>query len=420
MKLTRALRGDSLGVKLEVPREWQVIGESEEALQLIDEASQVQWWLFWFPGMHLALGQGGGQGATDEDAQIEAAMRHYARAMFEWAFHHRARNEAGSEGGSDGGSGKPGGGDAGKAGGKPAGEAKREPRTADPTWTPMVDYERLQAGGAPALRTVHRMSYEPGREIVMGHLLIPLKSGLFEVRVAAGDPMTGVREAMLLAMRRDPDATKPLTQREIDAPEHDEKFRDHALSRVRRALRWALAEAKLEVTAPAAVHQHGEVVLKKLDCALTPPPRFVRQVDHDDYNLEVFQRVGFCGTDGVERLLVQRVYELGKLAPAQLRAAAEKYSRQLNEKSEVRDLALTTEEVALGERRAVLVEVCGQGHDGGLRNSFCWVLDRKGTAHLIAILGSDAVPASERRDELLAAATSWRSTRDARPWWRPW
>lgn len=406
MKLTRALRGDALGVKLEVPREWQVIGESDEALQLIDEEAQVQWWLFWFPGMQLALGEGGAQ----EDAQIEAAMRHHARAMFEWTFHHRARNEAGSDGGNDGGS----------DGGKAASEAKRQPRTADPTWTPMVDYERLQAGGAPALRTVHRMSYEPGREIVMGHLLIPLERGLFEVRVAAGDPMTGVREAMLLAMRRDPDASKPLTQAELDAPEHDEQFRDHALSRVRRALRWALAEAKLEVTAPAPPHRHGEVVLKKLDCALTPPPRFVRQTAHDDYNLEVFQRVGFCGTDGVERLLVQRVQELGKLAPAQLRAAAEKYSRQLNEQSEVRDLALTTEEVSLGERRAVLVEVRGQGHEGRLRNSFCWMLDRKGTAYLMATLGSDAVPASERREELLAAATSWRSTRDAKPWWRPW
>ncbi len=405
MKLTRALRGDSLGVKLEVPREWQVIGESDEALQLIDEEAQVQWWLFWFPGMQLALGQGGQQ----EDAQIEAAMRHYARAMFEWTFHHRARNEAGGEGN-----------DGGNDGGKAASEAKRQPRTADPTWTPMVDYERLQAGGAPALRTVHRMSYEPGREIVMGHLLIPLERGLFEVRVAAGDPMTGVREAMILAMRRDPDASKPLTQQELDAPEHDEQFRDHALSRVRRALRWALAEAKLEVTATAPPHHHGEVVLKKLDCALTPPPRFVRQTAHDDYNLEVFQRVGFCGTDGVERLLVQRVQELGKLAPAQLRAAAEKYSRQLNEQSEVRDLALTTEEVPLGERRAVLVEVRGQGHEGRLRNSFCWMLDRKGTAYLMAILGSDAVPASERREELLAAATSWRSTRDAKPWWRPW
>ncbi len=462
MKLTKALLGDSLGVQLAVPEEWRLVGESDEAAHLLQDEPQVKWWLFWFPGVELALGKGD----EGEDAGIEKGMRHYAKAMFESVFRDRQKQEAsggvGSEAGSATGEGEDDDGEeedkegeegesegeegaddgdndddriavaaaagvSANAGDKSAnGEDASpkfkgawfpdEPRTADPEWSAMVDCERVQVGGATALWTVHRMAYQPGDEIVMGHLMVPVKGGLFEVRLAARDEMTGVRESMMLIEQ----PGKLLKQKDYDDPKHDEKFEMHSLSRVRKALRWLIEDAGLKVLAPAAVHEGGEVVLSRLDCALVPPRRFVRTEKMDDYNLAAFQRVGFCGTDGIEQMLVQRVDELRKLTAEQLRGEAEVFSRGLNESSGLREVKLAVEEVTVGERRCVLIVADGEGDDGGRRNSLCWLLDRKGRAYFVAILGSDAVPAEVRRDELRTTVASWRSTKDGKAWWKLW
>jgi hypothetical protein len=50
------------------------------------------------------------------------------------------------------------------------------------------------------LSVVHRVAYEHGLELVMGHLLVPLRSGLFEFRViAANKGPTGIRESQLFS-----------------------------------------------------------------------------------------------------------------------------------------------------------------------------------------------------------------------------
>lgn len=416
MKLTKALQGKSMGLTWTVPPAWELVGENDDAAQLTDPQHKVQWWLFWFPGLTLGLGEP----RDGEAADIEAAMHHYAKAMFETTFKARREHEA-----------------AERAKKSPEELAQEEadgklpipeqPRSADGAWSPMVDCERASLGKGAALRTIHRMSYEPGREIIMGHLLVPTAHGLLEARVVAGDLMTGVRESFLLQQKLgDSEAAElapgelTLTQREIDDPAHDETFQDHSLSRVRRALRWLIADAGVEVLEPAPPHPGGEVVLKKLDCALVPPPRFVHNEPRHDYNIEVFERVGFCGTDGMERLIVQRAHELKTMKFEKLGPAAEKFSRELCETSGLRELAITSDELAVGERRCVLVTARGRGEDGGLLHLFCWLLDKKGRPYFVALLGGDAVPEAVRRDELSAAVKTWRSLTDGKPWWQLW
>ena len=55
---------------------------------------------------------------------------------------------------------------------------------------------------------VHRMLYEPGREQIMGHVLVPVRTGLVEFRLLAGSRLTGVRESLLVAraIKRGPEA----------------------------------------------------------------------------------------------------------------------------------------------------------------------------------------------------------------------
>jgi hypothetical protein len=69
--------------------------------------------------------------------------------------------------------------------------------------------------------------------------LVPLRRGLFEIRVLAGDSLTGLREALLVdrTIASLGDGEVPaLSQAEIDDPAHDAAVPQHALSRVRAAL----------------------------------------------------------------------------------------------------------------------------------------------------------------------------------------
>lgn len=155
---------------------------------------------------------------------------------------------------------------------------RKEPRTADPAWSPIVDFEPVQVDGARALRVVRRLAYQPGNEVLSGALLAPLASGYVEFAALCRAGTTGMRESVLLAKQRvtggDGEGKFP-PQSAYDDPALDAVFADHPLSRVRAALRWLLGEAGLRVTAPAAVVPVGEVVLDEPGCAVVPPPRFL-------------------------------------------------------------------------------------------------------------------------------------------------
>lgn len=220
-----------------------------------------------------------------------------------------------------------------------------------------MDVEFLKIGGASALRTVHRMSYEPGNEMIMGHFLVPLRRGLFEARVVSIDQLTGYRESALFLLKRmgrlppnDEEELKRLVavlrQADFDDPQHDDSFPNHALSRTRAAMRWLYTESGLHVTEMPAPYGSGKVELPRLGCALVPPPRFVYDSAIDasqKESCESFCRVSFCGTDGVERLLVNRWSLPAQGLASDLPRVAESFARELHEASGVEDMRLTVE-----------------------------------------------------------------------------
>ncbi|WP_147443877.1 hypothetical protein [Corallococcus sicarius] len=185
-----------------------------------------------------------------------------------------------------------------------------------------MSIERTRPGPHEALSVVHRMAYEPGLEIVMGHLLIPLSSGLFEFRIiAANRGPTGVRETVLLgeaAAKADIKTDEALTQlmagSKPDDPRHDSRFPDHPLSVVRSMLRMLAEPGSIEVTQPALQHPASEVLLPDMGCAMTPPPRYLRTPDSDGTFLR-FSRVAFAGgaagSDGVQMLTLSCFKEDG-------------------------------------------------------------------------------------------------------------
>ncbi len=157
-------------------------------------------------------------------------------------------------------------------------------RTADPEWSPVVDVQYVQVGGAPALFILRRLAYEPGLEVVLGSLLIPLSTGICEITAFQRSSDAGQRESMLLtlAMQQNPGEEAPKLARKLgqpyfDDPKHDAQFPTHPLTCVRAALRWVMEGGAdlIKVTAPMPVMEPGEVEFPAAECAIVPPPRYL-------------------------------------------------------------------------------------------------------------------------------------------------
>lgn len=381
MGLKAALRDGRHGVRFSPPERWQLDEDQDDALRLTEVEGSVGWFFYYFPGLHMDL-------AAEHRDGLRQALEWPARDMFEALFRAQKR------------------------------DPEERPRTADASWSPLVDVEHLELDGSPALRTVHRMAYEPGREVIMGHLLVPLQRGLFEARVICQDSFTGLREVALFEAHARSGGAPPdgppvgLPQAAYDDPRHDAAFPTHALSRTRAALRWLEGEAGLRVLEPPMARQYGEAELPKLGCALRPPPRFVPDPDSGTS----FHRVSFCGTDGVQRFIVQRYDH--PLRPGRLLDEAVDRARRLHEDAGVENVVVEAEAFAEG----VLTIVEGDGHLGRLRNAVGWLLDADGRAWSLCLTAMAVVPREVLAAELAEAARSFRLTRPPpqRPWWRPW
>lgn len=134
------------------------------------------------------------------------------------------------------------------------------PRTADTSWSPLVEREIVEIGGATAFRVIHRLAYQPGSEYISGRLMIPVREGTVEIVCHAEDQLTGGRETALQLLLADPsseDLPSHPGQAFFDDPAHDADFPEHALTRVRRAQRWLLEEAGLRVLRPAPLRRRG-------------------------------------------------------------------------------------------------------------------------------------------------------------------
>src|SRR5262245_38896900 len=79
---------------------------------------------------------------------------------------------------------------------KPDRGPDERPRTADADWTPLIEASLVKRGGGRCARVIRRLTYEPGDEIIVGHVIVPVALGTVELRIVAKAGMTGVREML--------------------------------------------------------------------------------------------------------------------------------------------------------------------------------------------------------------------------------
>lgn len=400
MPLIDSLKTGQFGLTLQLPRHLEVLHDKKTSAQLVDTPKNIVWFFFFFPDLHLDLNE-------EHRANMKRSLEPYARAMFDDVFQQLRPDDP-----------------------------ERQPRTADSKWSPMIDVEYSNIDDAKVLRTVHRMAYEPGHEMIMGHLLIPLQQGLFEARVLTVDKMTGYRESILLDKRlqkhplNDEEDIRrvmaTICQEDYDDPQHDEAFPEHALSRSRAALRWLIHDANLRVTEPPSPFAPGEVQVPHLNCALVPPPRFFYEDPSDDRSTSAsFHRVSFCGTDGIERLLVDRWDQVARDAKnANFSKLAKSIAHTLHVKSGVDEMQVTVKKLApeaRGPQALVIVE--GKGHQGLLRNAMLFFQDEQQRTWSLSRCGTAAVPTETLRAELIETVRTFRINappKSQKPWWKFW
>lgn len=278
-------------------------------------------------------------------------------------------------------------------------------RIDDPTWSPLVDFERR----GDVLHLVHRMGYEPGREMVMGHRMLPTARGLIEVRVLAIDHVTGGRESVLTLAAMTNGNDRPLTQQEMDSPAHDATFPAHALSRVRAAL----DGVALEALAPAAPLPPEEVEMTTVGVALVPPPRFAYLGDFDGG--EWFGRTSFCLTDGVEHFGVARCR--GRVPRDALARRGRDHACEMLERAGATDVSA---EVLADDEHGAFVFARAAGSAGPLGQAYGFFAEDDGRWGYVAILGSTAVPPARRVQDLRASLRTRRTLETKKPFWKLW
>lgn len=312
-------------------------------------------------------------------------------------------------------------------------EQIRPLRTDEPTWSPLVEITPTQLRGAPVLTAIHRMSYQPGNEFVMGHLLVPIRAGLFELRLLARADMTGLRESMLFdpilhdARTADEDplaAAKRLGQAYFDDPAHDPDFPDHPLSRIRRALAWVLERSDLEVTYPPEPFEDGELAFPDLGHAFVPPPRYWRVDIGNPY--PQFARFSFTPTDGVHELSVHRHRHP---LPTRNADAVEHLARRIADEAARKPRGEFTVDTILDDPDHARVLLCYADHSGPRHTTHHVSRCPDGTVLLPIIDAPRSTPAEELDADIAAMLATLRplapDARDdeapaKRPWWRFW
>lgn len=252
----------------------------------------------------------------------------------------------------------------------------------------------------------------------MGHLLVPVSRGLFELRVVPPrPPMTGIRESTILAKAisegndEDPGALmKRLGQGGYDDPKWDSAFPTHPLSVTRKARRFLLSDIELSVLEPAPEEAGGEDVVERLGFAITPPPRYLRMRDREDAGARaVYSRVSFSGTDGVQLLTVSRPdTKIARPTGASLLRIAEKITKQ-SVPDGVSDVLLGARVLAAGEDTCHVETYRAYSAAGQSQHSvFHWIGEADGSVALVAIGTSLCVPKKELARDAEAVARSFR------------
>lgn len=351
MNMHDAITQGTHGVTVEIPEHFELQTNKPFIALLLDQQLGITWHLMWAPHLHMDL-------RPAHRTHLESRAARHARQMFE-----QVHAEVGHI---------------------------EEPRTHDESWSPMIALSYHDLHGHAVLETLHRMAYEPGLEIIMGHLLIPVAGGLIELRAQSKEfGSTGLRESMVLAQQKAP--TSFPSQAIYDDPELDEMFPDLVLSRMRRAMHDMLPRITSITTPQSLTHNESFTSLDPA-CTLTLPPRV-----HPDDRGEL-QRTSFCITDGLDHVVLNGS---GTRASAdKLPALAVASLTPMHESAGVEHVNVTTSVI---DEKMISAVVRGQGHQE-IRNVFVWWLDENSRVWEIGIMGDTRSPDQELIDELVTSA----------------
>jgi hypothetical protein len=265
--------------------------------------------------------------------------------------------------------------------------------------------------------------------VVMARLCIPVRRGLFEVIVIAGERGTGWRESSIIASNsrsREETMTAErlqllLKSYEFDDVQYDSQFPNHCLSRVRAAMAWLINESQLVVTAkPAAFIPAGqEVELKQLRCRVVPPKRFIYSPDthKPESNKPRFCRASLGGTGGVQMLVISCWYvkNSGK-GMNELRQVAMHGSRAIHESQQFDNIHVSLEEVSSKRRwfglgkRMILAWVSCEEQGQHRQNTIGWIRESSsGIVFLVYFADTLGLKKDEIRNDLMDTLSSIRA-----------
>jgi hypothetical protein len=207
-----------MGFQLSLPTTVSIRRNTQYTVEFTVPGLEALWWISFFPRVHLDLSEAGWP-------TLERDLERQTRALFEQMFR-LPELVAGRRG-------------------------MNSMRTEDVTWSPIIEVTRTRLDKGCELYLLDRMLYEPGKESVMGHVLIPVENGrealymhnlLRTTALSAGDG-------------------KPLHpgQAAFDDPVRDLDFSQHPLSVARAARRW------LDENVPRADHRVRTVSNRRRD-----------------------------------------------------------------------------------------------------------------------------------------------------------
>ena len=302
-------------------------------------------------------------------------------------------------------------------------------RTDDPSWSPLIEVTPLSLPGGAGLSVLHRTLYEPGRESIMGHLLIPVRDGMIEVRTFHFSQQTGYRESavVILKMRASPlqpgeeptDRMRRIaSQRDYDDPALDEKFSEHPLSRARQLLR-TLQERLVVVEPPKT--PPAEIISASLRCAFTPPPRYLLS-EESGARIRLV-KMSIAATDGCSILTVICIGELQPSLATNLEDLVQKSSGGMPPEGSA-EVKCTVRTVSGPDQRSSaeghLTFVRGDGFLG--QTALRAFEDEERAVWLLALGTGQSSPAEEIFRELDGVVMSFRrlTKPPTKPWYQFW
>ena len=418
MSLLADLHAGSHGLQFTPPSSWQLDADEDAFVSFRDATHRVDWYLEFSP-LIVDL-------STRHDELLREDLRHDTITVFE-SYFAMAQTESPIppvEQGAD------------------LDAVTREtvhnllslPRTKrDSNWSPVVSIERATISDVPVLVVIHRLTYSAGDELIIGRIVISLEQGTIYLSALRRADMTGVRESFLVITRQhtveEGDAgLSEISQAMIDDPTLDERFPDHPLSAIRRALHWALTTPlDVRIRTPLSSEPETPMTLPRSGCSITPPPRFrvcPAMAAKMDSSLTPFIRatVPQGGSYGFDVWRVPSLSIKGRQATQRLRRIAEEHMREWGRDG---DPAVEFEWVEYSIRDGLPgVSTYVSFHVHGQRNHAVanWFVDHDGTVFRVCMAGS----ISRSREELTTAVNdstgTWQrlpeDVRPCSPWWK--